>query len=396
MAIVYASATECVGSRDQPQTEASLNIPMSKTPDNPWQQLTASQQQNQAEAPLQPAANSRRPQTYDKAARLLRLYLTLKSSAPKSWTTGQLLRHLQDNFGFDITTRTIQRDLEELSAHFREIQFSGPQEGWSHPRIRQMEGMDVYTALSLKLIKKYLSVLVPVALYRALDGLSIQADQILDESQTETLQQASAWQDKVCMLAWGPGRVQPEISEAVQREVYEALNGGRKLDLEYASRNRPPRNHRVSPLGLVLYRDMLYLVGMIDGDKTPRYFSMRRIGSAAQTANSVAAAPERWNSLQAFAEQNPPIPDDYPDKVTVRLRFNEIAIRNLQEVPLRAPHTISQNPDGSFTLEAELKPNRELMTWVLYYGANVEVLAPPDFRERVRDELRAALSAYCK
>ena len=378
---------------------------MSKAPDNSWQSLLGPTPENGEAAPVrdkgrgpertaadQTDSRTPRPPTFDKAARLLRLYLTLKSSAPRGWTTKELRTHMQEKFGFHMEQRTAQRDLQELSEHFGEIRRDGNY--WSHPKIQQMDGMDVYMALSLKLIKQYLRDLLPNALHKSLDGLVEQAGQILAEARTPAARSAAGWEEKVCMLAWGPQREQPEIAAAVQREVYEALGAGEKLNLAYSSRSKPPCEYDVSPLGLVVYRDMLYLVAMLDKEARPRYFSMRRIDSARRIPVSTARAPAQWNSLQEFAQQNPPIPDDYPEKTAIRLRFNEIAIRNLQEVPLKTPHSITENPDGSFTLEAELKPNRELLTWVLYYGANVEVLAPPAFRERVRQELQAALSAY--
>lgn len=378
---------------------------MSKAPNNSWQSLLGpvpdnmdlapadnQSQQSKRMAPDQTGQRNSRPPTYDKAARLLRLYLTLKSSAPRGWTTAELRTHMREKYGFHMEQRTAQRDLQELSEHFGEIRRDGDQ--WSHPKIQQMDGMDVYMALSLKLIKQYLRGLLPNALHKSLDGLVVQAEQILAEARHPAIRSAAGWDEKVCMLAWGPQREQPEITAAVQREVYEALGAGEKLNLAYSSRSKPPCEYDVSPLGLVLYRDMLYLVAMLDKESRPRYFSLRRIDSARRIPVSTAKAPAQWNSLQEFAQQNPPIPDDYPEKTAIRLRFNDMAIRNLQEVPLKAPHSITENPDGSFTLEAELKPNRELLTWVLYYGANVEVLAPPAFRERVRQELRAALLAY--
>lgn len=52
------------------------------------------------------------------------------------------------------------------------------------------------------------------------------------------------------------------------------------------------------------------------------------------------------------------------------------------------------DPDGYYLLELPYNDDRELVMDILRHGAEVEVIAPEQLRERVRQELGAALARY--
>jgi len=52
--------------------------------------------------------------------------------------------------------------------------------------------------------------------------------------------------------------------------------------------------------------------------------------------------------------------------------------------------------DGSYVLELPYAQDRELVMEILKFGADVEVLQPPDLRKRVADALKAAVKRYNK
>jgi predicted DNA-binding transcriptional regulator YafY len=51
-------------------------------------------------------------------------------------------------------------------------------------------------------------------------------------------------------------------------------------------------------------------------------------------------------------------------------------------------------PDGSYELRIPYRESRELVMDVMRHGASVEVIAPPELRREVADELRRAASRY--
>ena len=55
-----------------------------------------------------------------------------------------------------------------------------------------------------------------------------------------------------------------------------------------------------------------------------------------------------------------------------------------------------QLPDGSLELTIPYAQPRELLMDIQRYGADAEVLAPPELRQQMRDTLMAALERYPK
>ena len=66
---------------------------------------------------------------------------------------------------------------------------------------------------------------------------------------------------------------------------------------------------------------------------------------------------------------------------TVKIRFsNQYAVKNLKDAPfIHCEHSWETEDNGSFVMTAQLLPNRELLTWVLYYGCHAEIVEPEFF-----------------
>ena len=54
----------------------------------------------------------------------------------------------------------------------------------------------------------------------------------------------------------------------------------------------------------------------------------------------------------------------------------------------------STQADGSYVLEIPYSDERELMGDMLRFGADVEVMAPPDLRSRIKRALHGAVGRY--
>ncbi len=55
---------------------------------------------------------------------------------------------------------------------------------------------------------------------------------------------------------------------------------------------------------------------------------------------------------------------------------------------------LAPEPDGSLTWRATVSGTVEIRTWILSWGPDVEVLAPPSLRTEVADLLAAAAARY--
>ncbi|MHC4123416.1 MAG: WYL domain-containing protein [Planctomycetota bacterium] len=67
----------------------------------------------------------------------------------------------------------------------------------------------------------------------------------------------------------------------------------------------------------------------------------------------------------------------------VRLRFLPMVARNVTEVQWHSTQKVTQNNDGSATIEFRVDGLGEITWWILGYGDQVQVLSPKALREKV-------------
>jgi proteasome accessory factor B len=77
----------------------------------------------------------------------------------------------------------------------------------------------------------------------------------------------------------------------------------------------------------------------------------------------------------------------------VRIRFTSKVARY---VTRRRWHSSQKFKDvrGGIELEMDLKGETEVLSWVLGFGKEAEVLEPPELRSAVKAELEGGLAAY--
>ena len=77
-----------------------------------------------------------------------------------------------------------------------------------------------------------------------------------------------------------------------------------------------------------------------------------------------------------------------------KLKFTPERARWVQAEEWHPDQKSTLHPDGSYTLEVPYSDARELLGDVLRFGADVEVMAPPDLRTRIKRALHEAVGRY--
>lgn len=134
----------------------------------------------------------------------------------------------------------------------------------------------------------------------------------------------------------------------------------------------------------------LYLVAFDVSKRGARTFKLPRMRDVVVLAEAAESHPEVdeealfADSVKAWAGPS----HDVVIKIPARLAG--VAA----EWPLIAGQEVHDQGDGSALVRARVAGLIEAMRWVLRWGADAEVVAPAELRERVADELRRALTAY--
>ncbi|MCC7255607.1 MAG: WYL domain-containing protein [Dokdonella sp.] len=313
---------------------------------------------------------------------------------PMTVTARELAQRLRDE-GFDVTKRTVERDLATLSEAFplasdeRTKPFAW---NWQKDALQfSLPGMSPLQAMVLALGRTHLKPLLPAHLLEPLRPYFMQADAVL--RQTLGKRGVTTWTRRVAIVQPTQPLLPPQINAAALAIVHEAVARQRSIDMRYRSRAAGKAvNYRVNPLGIV-YRGVIgYLVGTIGDHDDPRQFALHRIDTAAML-DGAARAPEKFD-LNAYAQSGAfGFMDNGPIKLV--LRMEAAAAQHLRETPLSTDQRITDDKlDGWVRVTATVHDTSQLRWWLLAFGAYVEVLGPRQVKKGISETVRTAALFY--
>ena len=159
------------------------------------------------------------------------------------------------------------------------------------------------------------------------------------------------------------------------------------------SPGRPPRRARVHPylLEASATTRALYLMGFDESRGAVRTFKLQRI-------LELSLAPE------TFEPPEPGVVEEGQDRawgviadqeeVEVVLRFDSAIAGLVTETTWHPTERVVREPDGSVLWQGRVPGTIEIRRWILSWGSQVEVLAPPELRDQVAALYRAAAARY--
>ena len=333
--------------------------------------------------------------TRDVAAVMRRIKIL--TMLPRSGEGGLTVREIRDRLAEELpedppNVRTLQRDMNDLSQLFP-ITDDGarqPRWSWSGREVVEIPEMGPDTALSFRLVEKFLARLMPPSGLRHLRPHFARAGQVLRRQRLRTY---ARWSEKVAIrtreLPLRPAPVRP----AVIASTYDALFRERVLCARYHARSSgKEREHRIHPLGLVHRGPVTELVGIIEPHTDPVRLMLHRF-SRARVLEEPARIPRDF-SLQRYI-QGPAFA--YPGDgrtITLRARFVEPAAYHLAETPLSDDQEIEPTGDGWRVVRATLPYSEQLVWWLLGFGDQVEVLEPEDLRSLMAETAAQMADLY--
>ena len=175
-------------------------------------------------------------------------------------------------------------------------------------------------------------------------------------------------------------------------EVGNALLKRQRIQLEYYSKGKDETTSReVSPQRLIFYRDNWYLDAYCHLRKGLRSFALDGVKKA-ELLNKKTEEISEKELQENFAESY----GIFSGKATQRakLRFTPERARWVSGETWHGQQLASYDKDGYYMLEFDYNQDPELVMEILKHGTNVEVLAPPSLRKRIKDELTKSLKNY--
>ena len=152
-----------------------------------------------------------------------------------------------------------------------------------------------------------------------------------------------------------------------------------------------PVTYDVYPYGLVHHRGSLYLVGWAPRRGRIQHWKIDRIEDVEVTSLQFQR-PEGFELRKHLAKSFGVFQGE--GEVHVKVRFSATVARYVQEGRWHSSQKLTRQKDGSLLAEFDLSTTEEIKHWLLSFGQHAEVLAPPELRQEITDEVRALLALY--
>ena len=341
----------------------------------------------------------------DKSSTLLRQWammrmLTVSRSDSKHdgrWDKASEIAAKLNATGYDVSVRTVQRDLKDLSEIFPiELNDNNPRDfGWRWPKDAHLDipGMSIPEALAMCLVETHIKQLLPASMLDGLQGVFSLAQQKLDQTEKKNSNHSKDWLEKVRVVSPTQPLLPPVVKEDVQAGIYQAVLENRQLTAEYQSMgSEQSKEYVLHPLGLIMRGALTYLVASAWDYADARLYALHRF-SKVEILDAAVNTPEKFSldkaiasGLAEFANQGEPI--------HLELRCTEWVAAYLAETPLAVDQKIEPEADGWVRLTATVNDTWQLHWWLLGQSAGVEILAPQVLRVKIANSLNEAAKRY--
>ncbi|WP_326760941.1 WYL domain-containing protein [Streptomyces phaeochromogenes] len=183
--------------------------------------------------------------------------------------------------------------------------------------------------------------------------------------------------------------VTEEVPGATMIEVRRAVLAGHKLRIHYAATGQAPQWRTVDPIGLVTARDRAYLLATRSG--ADRTYRLSRV-LAAEELPEPAQRPNRVDLDRIWRERSARFLSG-SDHITVLVRVNPARREELLDTAL-AVRAEEPEADGRLLLEVTFQDSRHA-EWALWQlGTDAEALAPQSLRTALRERAAAIVARY--
>ncbi|GIV87722.1 MAG: DNA-binding protein [Chloroflexus sp.] len=312
-----------------------------------------------------------------KAARLRNLEHKLYNAPPQGWSVIELAKQC------GVNRRTIYRDLEALSAAGVPI--------WEH---NGKYGIDRNTYLATVRLNLHEA----VALFFAARLLSHHSDEHNPHIVTALDQLAAGLPDQT--IAGHMARLASIVRERPPNPHYvhtlelltRAWADRQMVRIRYRAPNRPLTERDIAPYFLEVVRTTpgVYVIAYDRLRNDLRTFKLERIEHA-QLLDERFDIPAAFDPYERLAQAWEVM---HETAVAIHLRFSPAVAPRIRETRWHHSQRLIDNADGSCDLHLTVAGIREILGWVLSWGPDVQVLAPPELRDTVIDYARRLLARY--
>ena len=294
--------------------------------------------------------------------------------------------------GYDVTLRTVQRDLNHLVAPFGISSDGAKPQGWFWPKDAariDIPGLDPHTALAFKMAEKYLEPLLPASTFAYLNPWFREAGEVLARKDGGF----AGWVRKVRVLPKGFPLLPPRVRTEVQETLYEALFRGYQARVRYRpAGSRAAKEHLIHPMALVVRDHVAYLVCRIGDHDYATQLVLNRFTSAELLKEKAKGLPGfDIDEYIGKGEFGFPKGDG---RIALDVRIDRGAAIHFLENRLSEDQEVVEDTPDHLRFRATVPDTAELRWWLLSLGQRAEVLGPGGLRAEMAGIVAEMAAAY--
>lgn len=285
--------------------------------------------------------------------------------------------------GFDISLRTVQRDLNALAKRFPIEKNNANPQGWRWKEdapLQSLPHMNLSQAVAFNMVEANLTQLLPPAI---LDELFPWFD--LARRQLKNSKVTHSWIDRVRIEPATQPLIAPSIDLDSKDNIYHALFYQQQIKACYTRSNRSEASeYLLNPIAIIQRGVIIYLLAtrIDDSEVIIRTFALHRftsveiLESSAKTPNDFQL--DRYLDAGGMGFTHPLLSQlpDHGKNTAIELHFTTQAGKSLTESQLSEDQTVTVNADDTLTIKATVNMTSQLVWWLRGFGQGLLAAKP--------------------
>ena len=177
--------------------------------------------------------------------------------------------------------------------------------------------------------------------------------------------------------------------------VIDALKQNLCITFSYKSYVRAGRSEGVviQPYFVKIFKQLWYVIGFNVKDNKIKTYALDRMSDLTILADKPFEMPEDFNPKEFFKDCFG-ITTNNNEPKEIRLRVEPVQAKYMRALPLHPSQQELIQAGGDSIFVFKMKVTYDLREQILSMGSNVEVLAPPELKTLIKEELRKSLEKY--
>ncbi len=180
-------------------------------------------------------------------------------------------------------------------------------------------------------------------------------------------------------------------ASAFIEELQRALLYQFRVELLYLKLGgRSSESYQVDPYTLIFHKGGIYLLGYAHNRNDIRLFALERICGLTVTRTRFSI-PDDYQPEEHFSSAFGLVRDT---PLEVKVRFSPEVAPSISGRIWKSGQQITSDAQGYLTVQFTATGKKELLAWILSYGRHAEVLAPPELRLEIKQQIKEMREYY--